>query len=134
MQCEIYVLKCNYYEWPMTIAGQRHRDQCRRHRHSGTMHLSPVTLYRYRTALGIGILYSLRYRIDRMPYRPAFWHLKELHEGGEGYTLHLCTAGGGEVYTLHVHTGDGVDGYTLHVHTAGGGKGYTLHVYTAGRG
>ncbi len=27
----------------------------RRHWHSGTMHLSPVTLYRCRTALGIGI-------------------------------------------------------------------------------
>ncbi len=70
-------------------------------------------------------LYSLRHRIDRMPYRPAFWHLKELYEGEEGYTQHLCTAGGRERYTLHVQTSDSKDGYTLHVHTDDGIDGYT---------
>jgi len=47
------------------IAGHRHRGRCRRHRHSGILYLSRVpedsgaglvSLSRYRTASGIGIL------------------------------------------------------------------------------
>jgi hypothetical protein len=38
--------------------------------------------------------------------------LKQLYEGGEGYSLHVYSAGGGEGYTMHVHTGYSEDGYT----------------------
>ncbi len=44
-----------------------------------------IPLFRYRHRH----IYSFRYRTDRMPYSPAFWHLKALHEDGEGYTLLL---------------------------------------------
>jgi hypothetical protein len=87
------------------LAGHRHRDQCRRHRYSGTQHLIPV-LEHSCTRLGSLIpvpdcfrhlyFYSFRYRSDWMPYSPPFCHLKRLHQGGEGYTLHVYSAGGKE--------------------------------------
>jgi hypothetical protein len=42
--------------------------------------------------------------------------VKELYECGEGYTLHVNTAGGGEEYTLHVCSPYVGQRYTLNVH------------------
>jgi hypothetical protein len=77
-------------------------SQCCRHRYFGIQHLRYRYRYRYRSS-GTGLdslisvpdsfphrhIYSFLYRTDRMPYSPAFWHLKALYEDGEGYILLL---------------------------------------------
>jgi hypothetical protein len=80
-----------------------------------------VPLYRYRTAPGIGIFVHFGTglagcRIVR--------HLKDLYEGGEGFTLHFNTAGDGEGYILRVCVAYLGQRYTLHVHTVYGDDGY----------
>ena len=85
------------------IAGHRHRGLCRRHRHFGIWHLSPVPEH---AGTGLDPLIpvpdssrhrhfnSFRYRTDWMPYSRAFRLLKTLYKGEEGYTLLGSTSGG----------------------------------------
>jgi hypothetical protein len=143
-----------------TIAGHRHQDQCRRHRYSGTQHLSPVQefpLIWYRTDSGIVIPvpdWSDAVQSDIPAFKSIEWRWRRIHPAPR-----LYIAGGGE-WVIHpasliclrrteIHPSRPhclgrkmdtlctstlmmvVDGYTLHVHTASGGKGYTLCVYTA---
>jgi hypothetical protein len=87
----------------ISIAGHRHRDQCRRHQYSGTQHLSPVPEH---SGTGLTSLIPVPgfrhwhfkafwHRTDMIPYNPAFWHWKSLYAagGGKGYTLHVYIAG-----------------------------------------
>ncbi len=114
-----------------------------------------ISLFRYRTASGIGILFiPVPVWLDAV-YSPTFRHLKVLYEGGERYTIHVYTVGGGEEYTLHVcllmvdrdtpctptlimvypacpysKRGKGIHPACL-LYIARGGEGYTLHIHTA---
>jgi hypothetical protein len=69
-----------------SIPGYRHQVQC----YSGIQHLSPVsgwiTIFRYRTASGIGILF-IPVPVSPDAVQSGIWHLKALYEGGERYTL-----------------------------------------------
>ncbi len=101
------------------IAGHRHRDQCRRHRHSG-ISVRGTGAFPYRTRFpdtGTGLLPASAFLLISVPdchltpYSPAFKSM----EDGEGYTLHVCTAGGGEGYTQLVSFANVRQRYTLHV-------------------
>jgi hypothetical protein len=102
----------------INIAGHRHRDQCRRLRHSDILHISPILEH---SGTGLGPLIpmpdcsqhwhfkSFRYRTDRMPDTSTLLMTKldthctsiqQAEESDTPCTIHICTAGGGEGFTL----------------------------------
>jgi hypothetical protein len=87
-------------------AGQRHRGRCRRPRHFGILHLSPVPvpLFRYRTGSCLGIFVHIP--VPGLPDagQSGIPAIRKLYESGKGYTLHVQIAGGEKGYTLHAHT------------------------------
>ncbi len=136
------------------LAGHRHRVQCRRHRHSGILHLSPVPEH---SVTGLGPLISVkdcprhrhfnsfRNQTDLMPYSPTSRHLKKVKKDTPCTSLLTSlkrdTPCMSIVHSLHcfwrrwIHparpycTDEGVGSLGwIHpaVHTAGSGKGYTL--------
>jgi rRNA maturation protein Nop10 len=68
-------------------------------------------------ASGIGIFIHSDTRLTGHSVQSGILAYKNI-EGGERYTLYVCTACGGEGYTLQVCSAEVGQRYTLNVHTA----------------
>ncbi len=99
-----YFLHKNNYSWAMHL----HHGWCRRHRHSGIRHLSPipedpipdwVPLFRYQTGSGIGILFHsgtgmtgcrciVQRRKGTHPARPHCWRARGINLTSTLKTVH----------------------------------------------